>query len=97
VTPGEPSVPAGRAGRNDGGEDTDALYAWLAKDPGGIEGLLAVPVDETITPLVSTNEALALRLEPLAREAGRVRDQPVRLVRFARDRTIITRPPAASN
>jgi hypothetical protein len=86
----------GQIGRNDGSEDTGALYAWLVRED-GVEGIITGLIGGLILPLVSGDEHQARALEPFARDAARVHDQPVRLVRFARERTLVTRPPAASN
>ena len=81
-----PKLPRVEHQQNGGSPDTRCLYAWLSRDADGIEGLIATPMPGgVIMPLVMADEALALRMEPRAREAAALRRAPAVLVRFTRD------------
>lgn len=68
-------------------EPIDALYAWLTVDD-GVEGVVAVRMSDTWTPLVGKSaevlEGYRLSLTELAEECGK----SLTLVRFARRETV---------
>lgn len=72
---------------------TDKLYAWLAKDLTGVEGVVAYPSPQGgPLPLVAATESMARRLKPLAALAAQERGQSAYLVAFTRGETIDTTP-----
>lgn len=59
------------------------LYAWVAADLDGVEGLVMVPTDAVgVIPLVAVRRATVERLEPLATFAAAARGHVARLVAF---------------
>jgi hypothetical protein len=73
---------------NDGQGDTANLYAWIATDPAGIEGIIAVDTPSGILPLVVTDRGTAERFAEAARRAAVARRATARLVRFDRGETL---------
>jgi hypothetical protein len=75
---------------NDGEKTTRRLYAWIAEDLDGIEGIIAYPMFNALTPmpLVATDRSLAEQFAPLARQAAAERKSVARLVIFERGETI---------
>lgn len=69
---------------NDGLPNTDRLYAWIARDLDGVEGIVTVPTELGMLPLVCTNRQQAEGYANVAAVAGRERDSTVRLVAFER-------------
>lgn len=63
--------------------DGRTLYAWLAKDFAGIEGLIMVPDrNGNPLPLVTVSRRVAMIGRRAAVKAGNARRETVRLVRF---------------
>lgn len=62
----------------------DALYAWVATEPDGGEGVCAAQIDREILPLVGADIDRARALRPYAKTAREATGYPVRLVRFSR-------------
>jgi hypothetical protein len=62
----------------------DALYAWVATEPDGGEGVCAALIGNTMYPLVGADIDRVTSLREYAAEARRVSGYPVRLVRFSR-------------
>ena len=83
--------------QNDGEPDTACLYAWLSRDETGEEGIIAMPLDGVIFPLVLADRDRAERLAGSARIAASLRGEPARLVRFDRAETLQTIAPTAAN
>lgn len=50
---------------NDGALTTQRLYAWLAKDDTGAEGILTVHTDQGLMPMVATDLDVALSWRPI--------------------------------
>lgn len=73
---------------NDGSKTTQRIYAWIAEDLDGTEGIIAYPFAGTPMPLVATELKLANRFAPLARQAAAERKSVARLVIFNRGATI---------
>ncbi len=72
--------------QNDGLPDTQALYAWVARDARGNEGVIVAPLPKLgLLPLVMADEANARRLRSFAATAAQERQQIARLVRYVRD------------
>lgn len=71
---------------NDGSQQTETLYVWLAKDLDGVEGIIAIPMGSGYSPLplIATDRALAECFAAMAAQAARARDQTARLVTFTR-------------
>lgn len=59
----------------------DSLWAFLSVDEGG-EGVCAVPLDNTMMPLIAADEARLASLRPLARSLSKMTRKVIRLVRF---------------
>lgn len=78
---------------NDGGPETNRLYVWLAKDLTGVEGIIAVPTDMGVLPLVTTDYKAALRYTPAAKAAARERRARAVLVEFLRGEEIMEAAP----
>jgi hypothetical protein len=73
----------------DDSRDITRIYAWIARDADGIDGIVAWPVNSgLIMPLVGADMERAVSLETLARAAARARGVPVTLVRFERAETM---------
>lgn len=71
--------------QNDGQGSTTCLYAWIATDAGGQEGIIVAPIPPLgVVPLVMTDQARAFRLEPAALLAAIERKATARLVKFHR-------------
>lgn len=75
---------------NDGQRRTTKLYAWIAKDPNGIEGIVTVPTNDGLLPLVVTDEKVARSFKPFAALAGTYRLSDAELVVFERKNTLDT-------
>jgi hypothetical protein len=73
---------------NDGELSTQRIYAWLANEHNGAEGLLTVPTTDGMLPLVSTDRGVALSWSPLAETAGSLRQTQAHLVVFQRSETL---------
>lgn len=81
---------------NDGGPETNYLYAWIGRDLDGIEGVLSADLGGQVMPLVATNRNLALSLARLAVHNAAARKQSVHLVQFLRGETLRSiMPPGA--
>lgn len=81
---------------NDGAKDTQHLYAWLARDSNGTEGVIAVPTELGVLPLVSTDKNMALSYQEAATQSALIRrtGNPT-LVQFTRG-PVIERSDVAS-
>jgi hypothetical protein len=78
--------------------DISRIYAWIARDADGIEGVVASPMrGGMILPLVGADMERVTSLEMLARAAGVARGVPVTLVRFERAETTRTIWPPEGN
>lgn len=75
---------------NNGEESTTTLYAWLARDLDGIEGIVTVGTQSGLLPLVCTDRAMALSMSDAALRAGLARASAVSLVQFDRGATLVT-------
>lgn len=73
---------------NDGQVETNRLYAWIAKDLQGIEGIIAAPTDYGFLPLIVSDRQTALSFAPAAKEAARARGSQALLVEFLRGETL---------
>ena len=70
---------------NDGQLDTLRLYAWLARDPGGVEGIVTTQMAGVgLLPLVLTDLDRARRFGHLAGAAAVMRGSSAVLVPFTR-------------
>lgn len=78
---------------NDGQQTTDHLFAWISKDPQGIEGIITMPTAMGLLPLVVTDEKRARSFEPAAVIAARARYAYASLVRFDLATTLKVVPP----
>jgi hypothetical protein len=58
------------------------LWAWVCTTPEDGDGIPAVLIGDVMMPLVGSDKARILSLEPYAKAVGKVRGYPVRLVRF---------------
>lgn len=96
------------ATQNDGEIVTGRLYAWVALDLQGQEGIIVAPFSMgrgfildarqgdpgiSIIPLVFADEKRARKLQPVARHAARARGAMARLVVFDRAHTLLEVPP----
>lgn len=82
---------------NDGGPETNRLYAWLSNDRNGVEGVIAVPqINGGVYPLVCTSLELALspKMVDAAMMASMARNSPARLVEFLRGEVLDTISPS---
>lgn len=75
---------------NDGELYTARIYAWIGKDLDGCEGIIAVPTDSGLMPLLATDEVTVRSFKDLALYAAGARKQTVRLVVFERGMTLDT-------
>jgi hypothetical protein len=67
------------------GQAIEALYAWVATEPDGGEGVVGVGADVGlggVTPLVGADMDRIRSLRPFAEAARQMTGYPVRLVRF---------------
>lgn len=60
----------------------DALYAWVATEPDGGEGIVAASIGEWMMPLVGADIDRIKSLRQFAETAHRQSGYPVHLVRF---------------
>lgn len=75
---------------NDGEKRTTRLYAWIAKDLHGIEGIVTVPSRDGMLPLVETDEDKARKFKEFAAMAGTGRLSLAELVVFERKNVLDT-------
>lgn len=59
------------------------IWAFIARDDDGDEGVIAIPTGLGIMPAVAADQARLDSLRPYAQTAARVRGRDVRLVRFS--------------
>jgi hypothetical protein len=64
------------------GQSIDALYAWVATEPDGGEGICSAQIGGTHMPLVGANMDRIKSLRLYAEAVRRMSGYPVRLVRF---------------
>lgn len=66
------------------------LYAWLARDEDGAEGIVMAPIGPggCPLPLIVADERLAREVRPAVVMASALRGEPARLVRFERLDTV---------
>lgn len=64
------------------GQTIDALYAWVAAEPGGGEGIMSVQLGDMQMPLVGADMDRMKSLRPYAERGRRITGCSVRLVRF---------------
>lgn len=65
------------------GQSIDALYAWVATEPDGGEGVCSAQIGDTHYPLVGADMARIKSYRQHAELIHRMTGHPVRLVRFA--------------
>lgn len=65
------------------GQSIDALYAWVATEPDGGEGVCSAQIGDTHYPLVGADMARIKSYRRHAELIHRMTGYPVRLVRFA--------------
>ena len=58
------------------------LFAWVAPDADGVEGIIMVPSARGIAPLVGNQISVLRQMRPYAQEAARARSTVARLVRY---------------
>lgn len=73
--------------QNDFSGETMHLYAWIAPDLQGVEGIITIPTNDGILPLVVADERRARRFQPAAAYAAKERGATARLIRF--DRAVV--------
>lgn len=78
---------------NDGSKTTERIYAWLAEDLSGVEGLIAHNFGGKIMPLLATELDLARAFHNLAQGTANVRGKTARLVAFERGVVLDTLEP----
>jgi len=67
------------------GQAIEAMYAWVATERDGGEGVLGMDIGlGGVTPLVGADMDRMRSLRPYAEQLKRVTGRPVRLVRFSR-------------
>lgn len=64
------------------GQSIDAIYAWVATDPDGGEGICSFQLGDTHMPLVGADMDRIKSLRRFAESVRRISGYPVRLVRF---------------
>lgn len=70
---------------NDGAKQTTRLYAWIAEDLDGVEGIITIPSKSGgLLPLVCTDERLARSMADGAYAAAHVRSTIPKLIAFDR-------------
>jgi hypothetical protein len=86
-----------RAGGGAGGR-IEALYAWVVEEPDGIEGIIGmeVPGSRIVMPMITSREAEAWKMEPIAAAHGRHHGCGVRLIRVGSRATVKEIPPGPS-
>lgn len=62
----------------------DAIYAWVATEPDGSEGVCAMTVGGLMMPLIGADVDRIKSLRPHAEQTRALSRFPVRLVRFSR-------------
>jgi hypothetical protein len=60
----------------------DEMYAFIAKDPDGGEGLAAFLTNEGWQPMVGADMARVHLLKPIAEKLAKNTGQPIKLVKF---------------
>jgi hypothetical protein len=73
---------------NDGAGETQNLYAWIAADASGVEGISTVGTNSGLLPLVVSDLATAQSMREVAAMVGQARGTSTRLIRFARSEVI---------
>jgi hypothetical protein len=66
------------------GQTIDAIYAWVAKEPDGGEGVCSVQLGDVHMPLVGADIERVKSVRPYAEMIRQETGYPVRLVRFSR-------------
>jgi hypothetical protein len=66
------------------GQTIDALYAWVATEPDGGEGVCSAQIGEIHMPLVGADIDRIKSLRDYAELVRRATGYPVRLLRFSR-------------
>ena len=65
------------------GQEIEALYAWVATEPDGGEGVCSAQIGGMHLPLVGADMDRMKSLRPYAETVRRMSGYPVRLVRFS--------------
>jgi hypothetical protein len=66
------------------GQAINALYAWVATEPDGGEGICSAQLGDIHMPLVGADMERMLSLRPFAEAAHLATGYPVRLVQFSK-------------
>jgi hypothetical protein len=66
------------------GKTIDALYAWVAHEPNGGEGVCRAQLGDVHMPLVGADMDRVKSLRPYAEAIRQATGYPVRLLRFSR-------------
>jgi hypothetical protein len=64
------------------GQSIEAIYAWVATEPDGGEGICSMQIGDTHMPLVGADMDRMKSLRPHAEFIHKMGGYPVRLVRF---------------
>lgn len=62
----------------------DAMYAWVATEPDGGEGICAARIGDMMMPLVGADMDRMKSLREYAEAGRRLTGYPMRLIRFSR-------------
>jgi hypothetical protein len=81
-------MPTALKGKADAGQVIERLYAWIATEPDGGEGLCAMRLGDTMMPLVGADRERIESLGPHAAIVARASGCPVRLVEFSTRRVL---------
>lgn len=65
------------------GQKIEAIYAWVAVEPDGGEGVCSMQIGNTHMPLVGADQARVESLRPQAEQIRRMTGYPIKLVRYA--------------
>lgn len=67
------------------GQKIEKLYAWVATEPGGGEGVCGMSIPELggMVPLVGADRARIESLRPYAEQTRKASGYPIRLVEFS--------------
>jgi len=74
------------------GQKIERLYAWIATEPDGGEGVCSMQLGDMHMPLIGADTARIESLAPQAAMIARTSGYPVRLVEFSTRRVIRDEP-----
>jgi hypothetical protein len=78
--------------RHSTGQKIERLYAWIAEEADGGEGLCSVQMGEMQMPMIGADRERIESLRPYAEQVARLSGRPIRLIEYGSRKVLADSP-----